>query len=92
MRKIDITSLDSKRLFISTPSDMLNESKASLVVNLLMVNLLILVGGGFLSYYLARRTLKPIEEAHEAQKRFTSDASHELRTPIAVMQTEIEVA
>lgn len=92
LRKIDITSLDSKRLFISTPSDMLNESKASLVVNLLMVNLLILVGGGFLSYYLARRTLKPIEEAHEAQKRFTSDASHELRTPIAVMQTEIEVS
>ena len=40
----------------------------------------------------AKRTLKPIEEAHEAQNRFTSDASHELRTPLATMQAEIEVA
>lgn len=92
LRKIDIRTLDSQRLLITTPAEMLNESKANLILNLLMVNLTILVGGGFLSYYLARRTLKPIEDAHEAQKRFTSDASHELRTPIAVMQTEIEVS
>jgi len=36
--------------------------------------------------------LQPIEEAHEAQSRFTSDASHELRTPLAVMKSEIQVA
>lgn len=56
------------------------------------VNLAILLIGGAGSYFLARRTLKPIEEAHEAQSRFTSDASHELRTPLAVMKTELEVA
>jgi len=48
--------------------------------------------GGFGSYYLARRSLLPIERAHEAQSRFTSDASHELRTPLAIMKTELEVA
>jgi signal transduction histidine kinase len=48
--------------------------------------------GGLGSYYLARRTLEPLEKAHEQQKRFTADASHELRTPLAAMQTEIEVA
>jgi signal transduction histidine kinase len=41
---------------------------------------------------LARRTLQPIQDALEAQSRFTSDASHELRTPLTAMQAEIEVA
>lgn len=41
---------------------------------------------------MARQTIEPIEQAHEAQSRFTSDASHELRTPLAAMKTELEVA
>lgn len=68
------------------------ESKRRVIQRLVLINLTILAGGGFLSYYLARRTLKPIEEAHEAQSRFTADASHELRTPITAMRSENEVA
>ncbi len=55
------------------------------------INVVAIVLGGIGSYWFAGRTLKPIEEAHEAQARFASDASHELRTPLAVMQTENEV-
>ena len=68
------------------------QAESNLSVKLLYVNLAILIIGGFLSYYLARRSLRPIEKAHEEEARFTSDASHELRTPLAVMKTEIEVA
>jgi len=51
----------------------------------------VLAVGAVLSYWYAGRTLKPIEEAHEQQKRFTSDASHELRTPLTSMKLENEV-
>ncbi|HIA92052.1 TPA: HAMP domain-containing histidine kinase [Candidatus Saccharibacteria bacterium] len=69
-----------------------NSAKSTLRRQLVVVNIGIIVAGGAASYYLARRTLRPIEQAHEAQGRFVSDASHELRTPLAIMQSEIEVA
>jgi two-component system, OmpR family, sensor histidine kinase CiaH len=59
--------------------------------DLIMLNIGALLVGGVLSYWYAGRTLKPIVEAHDAQKRFASDASHELRTPLANMQVENEV-
>lgn len=58
---------------------------------LVLINVFALVLGGFLSYWFAGRALKPIEEAHEAQARFASDASHELRTPLTNMRLENEV-
>ncbi|MCA9323561.1 HAMP domain-containing histidine kinase [Candidatus Saccharibacteria bacterium] len=66
-------------------------AKQRLKSNLISLNLLIFIIGGLLSYYLARRSLKPIEEAHDAQSRFISDASHELRTPITAMRAETEL-
>lgn len=68
------------------------EARASIFIGLLYMNLAVVGIGGVGSFLLARATLKPIEEAHEAQSRFTSDASHELRTPLAVMKSEIQVA
>lgn len=38
------------------------------------------------------RTFGRLEEAFERQARFTSDASHELRTPITVMLSQIQTA
>lgn len=80
---------DRNNLLTSRESD---AASSHIVIGLIYANIIILVGGGFISYFLARRTLRPIEEAHEAQTRFTSDASHELRTPLAAMKSELEVA
>lgn len=74
-----------------TRLEQLTESAAHLKLNLLYFNLLILLISAGVSYWLARRTLQPIEEMMEAQNRFTADASHELRTPITALKTEIEV-
>jgi two-component system sensor histidine kinase CiaH len=64
----------------------------TILFRLITLNLVVLVGAGFASYWLARRTLEPIEIAHEQQKRFTSDVSHELRTPLTALRMESEVA
>ncbi len=68
------------------------ESNARLRGSLLLLNLATLGMGGYASYLLARRTLRPIRDAMAAQARFTSDASHELRTPLTNIRTELEVA
>ena len=66
--------------------------KQRILWNLTELNLAVLVLGGGASFLLARRTLRPIQDAMEAQSRFTADASHELRTPLTAMKTEIEVS
>jgi len=71
--------------------DQIKESNSRLAVNLIYFNLLILILSSGMSYFLARKTMRPIEEAMEAQNRFTADASHELRTPLTAMKSEIEV-
>lgn len=68
------------------------KADANLILGLFYVNILVLITGGAGSYWLARRTLQPLKDAHEAESRFVSDASHELRTPLTVMQAELEVA
>ncbi|QQS19883.1 HAMP domain-containing histidine kinase [Candidatus Saccharibacteria bacterium] len=70
----------------------LSESRQRLVGQLVLFNLAVLTSGALGSYILARRTLQPVEDALEAQTRFSSDAAHELRTPLTIMQSEIEVS
>lgn len=73
-------------------TEQLTESNNRLKNNLIYFNLSILVLATVGSYFLARRTLRPIENAMKSQSRFTADASHELRTPLSAMRSEIEVA
>jgi signal transduction histidine kinase len=70
----------------------LDEDRAHLRGSLFLFNTAVLVGGGAASYWLARRTLRPIEAALSSQSRFAADASHELRTPLTAIQAENEVA
>jgi signal transduction histidine kinase len=86
------TGLNLRQRLEDSRMQYFNEAKHRVISRLVIINVCILAGGGVLSYYLARRTLNPIEEAHAALERFTGDASHELRTPITAMRSENEVA
>lgn len=70
----------------------LQERRSHLLGILVAWNMVVLGVAGVASYALARRTLRPIEVAHEQQKRFTADVSHELRTPLTALKMESEVA
>jgi len=69
----------------------LEEAKKRLILNLVMTNGIILAVSALAGYFLAGKTLRPIEDALEEQKRFVADASHELRTPLTALKTSLEV-
>lgn len=53
-------------------------------------------GGGLgavflLMILLSGRIIRPVIESYEKQKRFITDAGHELKTPIAIIQADAEV-
>jgi len=73
-------------------AEQFRESSGHLKLNLIYFNLLILILSAGLAYFFARRTLAPIKETLEIQNSFTADASYELRTPLAAIKSEIEVA
>lgn len=74
------------------PGDDIEDGRHRILTRLVGINVIVLIGAGWASYLLARRTLEPIEHAHEQQKRFTADVSHELRTPLTALKMESEVA
>jgi len=79
------------RYFTNAVRDQSQVTRQNLTRDLVLIDVALLAVAAYVSYWYAGRTLKPIEEAHEQQKRFTSDASHELRTPLASMKLENEV-
>ncbi len=68
------------------------KAQVMLANRLLIADSIILFFAIIFGFLLTDRTLKPIRESMHRQKRFIADASHELRTPIAVVVSGLEVA
>ena len=55
------------------------------------ISLMILSVGG-IGWFLSGIAIEPIEVSYSSLKQFTADASHELRNPIATIQTNVQMA
>lgn len=72
--------------------EIIEEAKGRIAFSLLTINAVIIVVSGVGGYFLAGKTLDPIEKMLNDQKDFVSNASHELRTPLTSLKTSLEVA
>lgn len=73
--------------------DMTTQKKVldRLIITFFIVSILMILFIYLISRFLTERSIRPIKEAFLKQKQFISDASHELKTPLAVIQTNVDV-
>ncbi len=72
---------------IDTQIDSMKKLFTSIVSGLIV---LIVIALAF-SAYLASKAIKPVREAYDKQVYFVQDASHEMRTPLAVIKGKLEL-
>ncbi|WP_434311278.1 sensor histidine kinase [Hominifimenecus sp. rT4P-3] len=67
------------------------ESMTTLFRYTLIFGGLAIVALFFLAVYLAKKIVQPLEESHQKQKQFISDAGHELKTPVSIVSANAEL-
>ena len=71
------------------------DAQISMLKNLALTLLAVLIAALLLvfliSLFFANRAIRPIEEAWDKQNRFIADASHELKTPLTTINTNVDV-
>jgi signal transduction histidine kinase len=72
--------------------DSVKETVNSVLMSMLFITPLVLAIILFLAFKIANFALRPVEDSYKTLKQFTEDASHELKTPLAIIKTNVDVA
>ena len=85
------TDKGSYTLVVFMDNTVMNDNVSTLFKYTLIYGAVALVIIFFISSALAKRIVKPLEESYEKQKQFISDAGHELKTPVSVVNANAEL-
>ena len=80
---------EQRVIFMDASSEL--SAMEGLLRNCVLIGAASLVVFFALSVFLARVIVKPVEQAWNQQRQFVADASHELKTPLAVISTNSEL-
>jgi two-component system, OmpR family, manganese sensing sensor histidine kinase len=78
-------------LRVSHPWFEVTKPSRQLIIDLTIGISLTLVCVASLGWFLSGIAIEPVKESYQSLKQFTADASHELRNPIATIQTAIQM-
>lgn len=67
------------------------EQQALIVRTIVIASLVGLLGAAVVTLFVTRRAMAPIRSAFDAERRFVASASHELKTPVAIVRASAEI-
>lgn len=79
-------------LRVSHPWFEVTKPSRRLILDLLLGTGLMISATALIGWLLSGIAIAPVRDSYQQLKQFTADASHELRNPIAVIQTNVQVA
>jgi signal transduction histidine kinase len=86
----DLEEYQTSVVFLNTEEE--NARLGGLALSLLIIGLSAVAVILFISYFVANRAMAPVQTSMDRQRRFVADASHELKTPLAVISMNAEAA
>ncbi|MBD2506783.1 sensor histidine kinase [Nostoc muscorum FACHB-395] len=79
-------------LRVSHPWFEVTKPSRELIFDLALGIGLMVLSVGASGWFLSGKAMEPVGESYQRLKQFTADASHELRSPITLIQTNVQVA
>lgn len=91
-QRVEIGDQTLGYLRVSHPWFEVTKPSRQLMRDLILGSLCVIAAVGAIGWFLSGLAIAPVRDSYQRLKQFTADASHELRNPIAVIQTNVQVA
>ena len=76
-------------LLLNTQRDL--DSFHAFMRNSIIVSLIVILSVFILLVLISKKVIAPIQQSYQKQKQFITDASHELKTPLAIIRSNTDV-
>ena len=85
------TKVPNYYLQITKKKDSFNKKLLKLKIKIIVIQLILLLLFAYISYKLAKNSLKPLQESISTLDKFTKDLIHDLNTPVTSIQLNMKI-